>query len=105
MTFLAPVIFWSDVMDQEVTGAKKVIKVKNWFFRARQPHEEIFEIGSCCGPVFMALSSTFNQLFPNNVTVYQKHFWLKSLHMVRTISGLMPYEIRHKYRDSNLYVT
>ena len=61
--------------------------IKNKFSHARQPHEEIFEIGSCCGPVFMALSSTFDQLFPNNVTVYQKNCWLKSLQMVRTISG------------------
>ena len=31
-------------MDPKITGAKKVIKVKNLFFHARQPHEEIFDI-------------------------------------------------------------
>ena len=33
-------------MDQKMTGAKKVICVKNQFFHARQSHEEIFVIYS-----------------------------------------------------------
>ena len=42
--------------DQKMTGAKKVLMIKNLFSHARQPHEEIFEIGWCCGLIFMALS-------------------------------------------------
>ena len=48
-----------------MVGAKKVIEVKNQFFHACQPHKEIFEIGSCCGLVFMALSWNFDQLAQN----------------------------------------
>ena len=33
--------------------AKKVTLLKNQFFHARQPREEIFEIGSYCGLSFM----------------------------------------------------
>ena len=47
--------------------------IKNKFSHARQPHEESFEIGSCCGPLIMAISSNFDQPFPNNGTVHQKH--------------------------------
>ena len=49
MTFLDSVIFryffkisWIKIM----TGAKKIIKVKNQFFHACQPREWIFEVGS-----------------------------------------------------------
>ena len=43
--FFAPVIYWSifqDVMDQKMTGAKKVTLTKNQFFHARQPRGGIF---------------------------------------------------------------
>ncbi len=36
-----------------MTGAKKVILVKSQFFHACQPREEIFEIRSYCGLIFM----------------------------------------------------
>ena len=39
-------VIFLDVMDQKMAGAKKVIKVKNQFFHARQPQVEIFEICS-----------------------------------------------------------
>ena len=39
-------VIFLDVMDQKMAGAKKVIKVKNQFFHARQPQVEIFEIHS-----------------------------------------------------------
>ena len=52
---MAPVIFWSifQVMDQKMTGAKKVTFMKNQFIRARQPFEEILEFCSCSGFIFM----------------------------------------------------
>ena len=36
-----------------MTGAKKVTLMKNQFFRARQPREEILEFCSCSGFIFM----------------------------------------------------
>ena len=45
--FLAPVIFWTivlDLIDQKMTRSKKVAIIKNQFFHARQPREGIFEI-------------------------------------------------------------
>ena len=39
-------VIFLHIMDQKMTQAKKVIKVKNQFFHARQPCEEIFEIHS-----------------------------------------------------------
>ena len=46
MQFFAWVIFWSffpKMMDQKVTLARKVGKMKNQFFHARQPRAEIFD--------------------------------------------------------------
>ena len=42
--------FFPDLMDQKMAGAKKVVKIKNQFFHARQPRKGIFEIHSllCC---------------------------------------------------------
>ena len=37
-------VIFSDLMDKKMAGAKKVSKVKNLFYHARQPCEEIFEI-------------------------------------------------------------
>ena len=37
-------------------GAKKVLMIKNQFFLACQPREEILEFGSYCGLVFMTVS-------------------------------------------------
>ena len=44
--FLFEPIFdlFSNMMDQKMTRAKKVVNLKNQFFHARQPHEEIFDI-------------------------------------------------------------
>ena len=42
-----------------MTRAKKVTKVKNHFFHARQPRKEILEICSCCGLIFMAVFGSF----------------------------------------------
>ena len=53
--FLAPVVFWPifvDIMDQKMAQSKKVVKIKNQFFHARQPREEIFDIYSHL-PVFL----------------------------------------------------
>ena len=36
-----------------MTGAKKVTLIKNQFFHARQPREEILEFHSCSGFNFM----------------------------------------------------
>ena len=35
------ICFW-DLMDQNMAGSKKVHRIKNYIFDARQPHEEIF---------------------------------------------------------------
>ena len=52
-------------MDQKMTGAKKVILVKSQFFHACQPREEIFEIRSYCGLIFVIDVWNFNELFQN----------------------------------------
>ena len=52
-------------MDQKVTGAKKVVLAKNQFFHACQPREEIFEICSYCGLIFVIAARNFNELFKN----------------------------------------
>ena len=39
-------VIFLDIMDQKMPRAKKVIKVKNQFFHARQPRKRIFEIRS-----------------------------------------------------------
>ncbi len=46
-----------------MAGAKKVIKVKNQFFHARQPHEEISEIYSYRGLFFTTVWLNFVHLF------------------------------------------
>ena len=89
---MAPIILWSifkDLMDQKLTGAKKVTLLKNQFFHARQPREKTFEFCSCCGFIFMTVSLNFEFLFQNNGTFFQKKFWLKSLLMVGTLTGSM----------------
>ena len=40
--------------DQKMTGAKKVVFMKNQFLHTHQPREEIFEFSSCSGFIFMA---------------------------------------------------
>ena len=50
---------------KKMAGAKKVIKVKNQFFNARQPSEGIFEICSYRGLNFTTAFSNFEQLFPS----------------------------------------
>ena len=45
-------IFWSivqKIMDQKMTGAKKVVVMKNQFFHASQPRDKILEFYSCWG--------------------------------------------------------
>ena len=46
-----------------MAGAKNVILVKNQFFHARQPHEEIFEIPSYRGLIFTPVCLNFGHLF------------------------------------------
>ncbi len=46
-----------------MAGGKKVIKGKNQFFHARQPHEEIFEICSDTGLIFTTVCLNFEHLF------------------------------------------
>ena len=45
--------FHSNVMDQKMAGAKKVVKTKYQFFHAHQPCIEIFEIHSLMSWFFM----------------------------------------------------
>ena len=46
-----------------MAGVKKVIRVKNQFFHARQPREEIFEIASYQGLIFTPVCLNFGHLF------------------------------------------
>ena len=91
-TFFTTVIYWSifqDVMDQKMTGAKKISLTKNQFFHACQPRGGIFQIGSYCGLSFMIEVWNFDQLFPNGETFFQKKIRLKSLLLVGILVGLM----------------
>ena len=45
--------FFLDLMDQKMADAKKVVKMKNQFFHARQPRKGIFEIRLLLGYFFM----------------------------------------------------
>ena len=64
-------------MDQKMTGAKKLIEVKNKLFHAHLPCEGIFEIHPYWGLIFWLFFQKFEQLFPNGETFFQKIFWLK----------------------------
>ena len=57
-----------------MTGAKKVIKVKNQFSCACQPREGIFEIWSYQGLMFTTDSPNFEELFPSFETFFQIFF-------------------------------
>ena len=46
-----------------MAGAKKVTKVKNHFFHARQPREEIFEICLYRSLIFAPVCLNFGHLF------------------------------------------
>ena len=70
-----------------MTGAKKVVKVKNQFFHACQPREGIFEIWSYRGLIFTTDSLNFEELFLSFETFFQKFFLLKSFQMVTTLTG------------------
>ena len=107
MTFLAPVIFSiHEILKkyQKMAGSKKVLKVENQFFHVCQPRERIFEIQSYQGLIFTTDSPNFEELFPSFETFFQNFFWLKSLQMLRTISGWMPSEIWQKWGNSTVYV-
>ena len=65
--FLAGVIFWSlfpNIMDQKMTPAKKFYKMKNQFFRARQPREEISDFRSPQHYILMLLCQNFDSAAP-----------------------------------------
>ena len=52
------------IMDQKMAQAKEVINLKNQFLHARQPHEEIFEIGSLKSCIFSVFCQSFKLLPP-----------------------------------------
>ena len=89
-TFLLPAIFLIHEIlkkDQKMTGAKKVVKVKNQLFYACSPCEGIFEIYSYRGLIFELFSQNFEPLFPNVDRFLKKKFWLKSLQRASTLTG------------------
>ena len=107
ISFLAPVIFWSIFKIswiKKMARAKKVVKLKNQFFHARQPRKIIFDISTYWGLIFIIVWPIFEQLFLNGETFFQKKVWLKSLLMVNTINGWMGSKIQQKWFDSNVYV-
>ena len=86
MTFLALAIFSIHEIqkkDQKITGAKKIVEVKNQLFHACQPCEGIFEIYSYWGLIFELFSQNFEQLFPSFFRVFSKIIWHKSLQLVK----------------------
>ena len=65
--FLTGVIFWSlfpHIMDQKMTPAKKFYIMKNQFFRARQPREEISAFRSPQHYILMLLCQNFDSAAP-----------------------------------------
>ena len=98
MTFLDSVIFryfFKISWIEKMTGAKKIIKVKNQFFHAYQPREGIFEIRSYWGLIFTTDSLNFEELFPSFETFFKNYFLLKWFQMVSTtLTGFMPLENR-----------
>ena len=77
MNFLDPVIFWSFFKIswiEKMTGSKQVIKVKNQFFYARQPREEIFEIRSYQDLIFTTVWLNFVHLFLFSAGINQEGY-------------------------------
>ena len=75
LTFLDLVIYWSFLKIswiKKMTRIKKVIKVKNQFFHARQPREGTFKIHSYWGLIFTTVFLNFEQLFRIGETFFQK---------------------------------
>ena len=64
--------FWSGhflicgflIIDHKMAGSKKVVIIKNQFFHARQPHEQIFEIHAEWGLIFFIVCLSFNLAAP-----------------------------------------
>ena len=77
-----------------MAGAKKVVQVKNQFFHVRQPCEGIIEICSYRGFIFISVCPNFEQLYRSFAKFFQNNFWLKSLQMVSSLTGLMSLENR-----------
>ena len=73
---------------------KDYLSNQNILFHAYLPCEGIFEIHPYWGLIFWLFFQKFEQLFPNGETFFQKIFWLKSLQMVSSLTGLMCSEIR-----------
>ena len=57
-----------------MAGVKKVIKVKNQFFHAHQPCEEIFEIRSYQGLIFTNVWLNFVHLFLFSAGINQEGY-------------------------------
>ena len=91
-------------MDQKMTGAKKVKMLKNQFFHACQPRNEIFEICSYCELIFLTVFWNFEFLFQDGGRFFEKNFWLKLLHMVGTLVGLTSSLIKKSWMTSTVYV-
>lgn len=104
MTFLAPVIFWDLRKRPKNDRIKKNNKVKNFFFHARQPHEGIFEI---CSNISFFQNCFLKHLSGNFRSVkhfFKKKCWLKSLQMVRTLTGIyISLENRKPYITDRLF--
>ena len=105
-TFLAPAIFlihdvWKN--DQKVTGTKKVLILKNLSFHAYWSCKGIFEISSYYGLLFLTVLWNFEFLFQIGEIFFQKNFWLKSLQIVSSLTGLMCSENNEPWRDSTVY--
>ena len=78
--------------ERKMTRAEKLAKVKNQMFHVCQPCEGIFEICLYTGLIFTTVCPNFEQIFPSFAKFFQNNFWLKSLLMVSSLTGLMSLE-------------
>ena len=97
MNFLDPVIFWSFFKIswiKKMSGAKKVVKLKNQFFHACQPHKIIFDICTYLGLIFIIVLPNFEQLFPNGEIFFQNNLAQIITNGYFFLSGLMCLKIQ-----------
>ena len=87
-------VLFEDLMDRKNGRSQKICKSKKSVFSWPSTSEGLFEICSDWGLIFTTACPNFEQLFPSFGKFFQNNFWLKSLQMVSSLTGLMPLENR-----------
>ena len=78
-----------------MAGVKKIVKEKNHFFHARQPHEGSFFKSLHRGALYLQLLAQVLNFYLRVLVSFSKNFFSeKSFLMVSSISGLMSLKIR-----------